>query len=134
MINCTFIIFVICGFIEGLLLFIFKAEIFDYNSELGFDTLAIKVDKKGDIKHYLKDKRKSHHDAPFVLKMWRFLSMVLGTILGWTLLWFLLDQRLNYFLNIDIKWEDIVIFLLSYIGISGRLPVIAESVQTWFRR
>ena len=60
--------------------------------------------------------------------------MILGTFLGWILFWFLIDRRLNYFANTNIAWEDLTIFLLSYIGISGRLSTIAESVQEWFRR
>lgn len=121
------------GLLEGVLLFKYKAEIFDYNSELGFNTIAQKTNK-GSIFYYTKDKRKAHSSSPIVTKAWRLLSIMIGTAIGWILLWFLLEQRLNYLSNPNIYWEDFALFLLSYIGISGRLNTIPESVQQWFKR
>ena len=129
-----FYIFLIIGLIHGLILDRFRTDIFDYNPELDFFTLAINVNKKGEKTYFLRDKRVAYAKAPCAWKIEKFLSTVLGVILGWVLLWFLIDKRLEFFSKTKIKWEDIGLFLLSYIGINGRLPTIAHAVQEWFRR
>ncbi|MBI5151317.1 MAG: hypothetical protein HZA34_01955 [Candidatus Pacebacteria bacterium] len=132
--NCAFFIFLFLGLFEGLILYIYRVDIFDYNSELGFNTLAKNVNRKGEQIYFLRNKKIAYNESPTAQKIWIFLTRILGVVLGWILLWFLLDKRLAYFSNNLIQWEDFALFLLAYIGISGRLPTIPESVQDWFKK
>ena len=130
----TLPLYILAGLVHGILLCIFRVKIYDWNPELGFNTLT-KTAKKG--KEFLgnKDKRSAYKtERPWPQRIEGWIHTVLGTIIGWVLLWFLLEKRLDYFSNIDIKFEDIALFILAYVALKGRLPTIADSVQEWFRR
>lgn len=75
---------------------------------------------------------------PISLKVEIFWHRFMGVFLGWMFLWILLDLRIDLFSG-NPKFEnlslvDLILFLFGYIGINGRLPTIAHSVQEWFRR
>lgn len=132
--NTAFYVFFLIGLFQGFLLAIYRIEIFDYNAELGFYTLAKKVTREGKVVHFLRDKRQAYKESPCVQKIWILFTRVLGVCIGWIMLWLLIDKRLDYFHKSEIKWEDLALFTLAYVGVSGRLPTIAESVQDWFKR
>lgn len=118
-----FIIFAIIGFFFGLFYSIWGYEMFDeYNIDRGKD----------------ENKIKNLKIMPISLKVEIFWHRFTGVFLGWMFLWILLDLRIDLFSG-NPKFEnlslvDLILFLLGYIGINGRLPTIAHSVQEWFRR
>lgn len=125
--------YLLIGVIQGALFTKWQTEIFDWNPELEFNTFA-KTAKRGKEYLLLQDKREAYKIAP---KSWvwaRRIKMFLGVIVGWILLWFILEKRLNYFSKTDVKFEDIALFILALVAIAGRLSTIADSVQEWFRR
>lgn len=127
-------VFLLIGLFEGLVLTILRIDIFDFNTELEYNTIAYKQGEMfqgSEIVKYLQDKRMIK--LPTTKKVWIFLSITTGTILGWSLTWFLFF-RVDILTKSDVSWEDLAILLLAYIGISGRLHTIAESVQDWFKR
>lgn len=77
-------------------------------------------------------------EMPKSLKIERYWHRFAGVFIGWMLMWVLLDKRIKLFSgnpgfdNLGIA--DLALFLLGYIGINGRLPTIAHSVQDWIRR
>lgn len=56
-----------------------------------------------------------------IRRVHQFVLHLLGALVGWLLLYYLLFIKIN-FLDIDIGWEDLLIFLISLIGITGYLP------------
>lgn len=107
-----------------------RMEIFDWNPELGYKTLD-KTSRKSFI-----DRRKIKY--PLVWKINNAVHMFLGVLIGWMILWLLYDKRLKPMLasggSFKLDGTDLALFILGYVGINGRLPTIAGSVQEWFRR
>lgn len=115
--------FVIIGIVFGLYYSIWGNEMFDsYNVDRGVDDKKIKNLKI----------------MPISLKMERFWHRLAGVFIGWMFMWVLLDMRINLFSGIpkfdSLSFVDLVLFILGYIGINGRLPTIAHSVQDWLKR
>lgn len=113
----------ITGTLFGLYYSIWGDEMFDvYNVDVGRDNKKVENLKK----------------MPTSLKIERFWHRFLGVFLGWMFMWILLDMRLDFFFGYprfdNLSFTDLVIFILGYIGINGRLPTIAHSVQDWIRR
>ncbi len=83
-------------------------------------------------------KIKNLKKMPLSLKIERFWHRFVGVFLGWVFLWVLLDFRIDIFSGhpnfSKINLIDLILFVLAYIGINGRLPTIAHSVQDWLRR
>lgn len=126
--------FLLMGIFEGSLLTYYRLQIFDWNTELGYNTVASKTGRRyqnSEIVKYLKDKRAP--EIPIARKVWIFLSISTGTTIGWILLWLLLFN-VKVLEKTNFSFEDIAIFLLTYIGVSGKLHTIPETVQEWFRR
>lgn len=75
---------------------------------------------------------------PFSLRLEKFWHRFTGVFLGWMFLWILLDKRINIFSDTpnfsQLSFTDFLLFILGYIGINGRLPTIAHSVQDWIKR
>ncbi len=91
------------------------------------------VDKRKE----LKDKEKNKEDAPAAWVIERYIHRFLGLVLGWAILFILLDKRLSIFTNPtfnNLGWPDLILFIGGWIGINGRLPTIAHDVQNWFSR
>lgn len=67
---------------------------------------------------------------------WRW-RIFLGILAGWMFFWILFDLRMGLFSGNPIAYElsfiDIILFILGWTGILGRLPSIADSVTQWFR-
>lgn len=86
----------------------------------------------------LKEKMEIIKNAPCIWKAERWLHRFIGVAVGWIIFWILLDQRMNLFSGVpnfsNLGIVDLVLFLLGWIGINGRLPTIAHDVQNWFRR
>lgn len=86
----------------------------------------------------LKEKMEIIKNAPCLWKTERWLHRFSGVVVGWIMFWILLDQRMKLFSGVpdlsSLGIVDLVLFLLGWIGINGRLPTIAHDVQNWFRR
>ena len=118
-----FVTFAIIGILFGLFYTIFGNPIFDYyNVDNGIDT----------------KKQKNLKDMPCSVMLERWWHRFIGVFLGWMFMWVLLDMRVNLFSGnpnfSTLGFTDLILFLLGYIGINGRLPTIAHSVQDWIRR
>lgn len=126
-------VYLFIGMVQGLIFSKWQTDIFDWNPELEFNTIASKT-SKGKIYYFSRDKREAYKGAPKALRLARGIKMFLGIMIGWIILWLLLENRLNYLTNTTIKLEDFTLFILAFVAISGRLPIIADSVQDWFKR
>ncbi len=117
----NFVIFLIIGTFFGLYYSIWGDEIFDtYNPDSGFD----------------KGKKKNIDNFPASVKAERFAHRFIGVLLGWIFVWILFDIRIDLFSENpnfnNLGLVDLILFILGYIGINGRLPTIAHNVQNWF--
>ncbi len=115
-----FLIFAVIGSLFGLFYTIWGDVMFDkYNVDVGLDEKKIKNLKL----------------MPLSLAIERFWHRFTGVFLGWMFMWVLLDQRVDLFSGNpnfnNLGLPDLVLFILGYIGINGRLPTIAHSVQDW---
>ena len=118
-----FALFLVIGIFFGLYYSIWGDEMFDkYNVDTGFNEA----------------KTKNLENMPVSLKVERFWHRFMGVIFGWVFMWVLFDVRIDLFTgkpNFDnLGLADLVLFILGYIGINGRLPTIAHDVQNWFAR
>lgn len=57
-----------------------------------------------------------------VRKIHQFMLHLLGALVGWILLYYLLFIRLDFSSEILLNWEDLLILLIALIGITGYLP------------
>ena len=117
----NFVIFLIVGIFFGLFYSVWGNELFDnYNADNGFD----------------EKKAKNINDFPPSLKVERSIHRFLGVLLGWMFMWILFDMRIDFFTKNpnfnNLGLVDLILFILGYIGINGRLPTIAHNVQNWF--
>lgn len=115
--------FTLFGVAHGVFYSFFRVQIFEYKGDKGY----IRVDGK-----YPMEISKS---APISWRIEHFLHVFLGVIIGWWLLWILLDKRLEIFQNPSFKnlgSVDLVLFILAWIGLNGGLPSVAHSVEKWF--
>lgn len=74
-----------------------------------------------------------------VPRFWRIelhLHVFLGVVIGWIAMWLLIDKHLNLFSGnpnfTQLGVADLILFLIGFIGINGRLPTIAHTIQDWF--
>ena len=116
----VFLIFLIIGTLFGIFYAALGDEIGDiYNVDRGRDTEKIR---------HLKD-------MPIPLRLERFWHRFAGVFIGWMLMWALLDKRIAAFSDnphfTELGFPDLILFLLAYIGINGRLPTVAHSLQDW---
>jgi len=119
-----FCLFLIIGIIFGLFYSVYGEDIFIWNSSPNHQD---EIDKKIKI---------LRNRIPKAYKIEAYFHRFLGVVLGWLILWFLLDKRLNLFSKnsnfTNIGFADFVIFILGWVGINGRLPTIAHTIQNWF--
>jgi len=84
------------------------------------------------------NKIKNLEVMPISVKAERFWHRFLGVFLGWMFVWILLDMRIDLFSGRprfdNLGLADLMLFILGYIGINGRLPTIAHSAQEWLKR
>ena len=114
--------FVIIGIIFGLFYSIWGDDIFEFNLEVEEN---IKVARERRVKK-----------SPLIWKIERFLHRFFGVFVGWMMLWYLLDVRLglfSQFQNVQPDLVDVLVFILAWVGINGRLPTIAHAIQSWFK-
>lgn len=121
--------FLIIGVIHGMFYAIFGDDIFEYNADEHFDQ------NKQPDNNWFKKRRQRIKDAPCAWKVEHFLHRFIGVFLGWLILWFLVDMRLHIFSgfkNYNPSLADLLLLILGYIGINGRLPSIPHAVDKWF--
>lgn len=129
------LIFLSIGSIHTLFYTIFRHGIFEWNADPDENNLQkrkLLKDKRKIIEGKVKDDK-----PPFSWKIDYYLHVFLGIAIGWLLLWILVDKRINFFCKPNFKdlgIADLILFVLGWIGINGRLPTIAHDVQNWFRR
>lgn len=117
------IIFAIVGGIHGLFYAIWGDDIFEYN---------IDNDAQED---WFKKRKEKIKEAPRAWRIEHFLHRFIGVFLGWIILWFLIDERLHAFSsfkNYSFSLGDLILFILGYVGINGRLPSIPHTITDWF--
>lgn len=123
MFSQTFWTYTLFGIAHGLFYAAFRIQVFEYKGDKGY----IMVDGKGPME--------VSNSAPISWKIEHFLHVFFGVLIGWWLLWILLDERLKVFQNPSfgkLEWVDLVLFTLAWIGLNGRLPSVAHSVEKWF--
>lgn len=144
--DSSFFVFLIIGIIFGIF-YSWQAINLGWNGDYGFKHI---IDKVGHFKNQhgeeeskrvpvMVDRRDIFDEdpPPISWQIERVIQSFLGAVLGWLVLWFLLAKRLdvfNEFKNMKLDWWDGVLLIIGYIGINGRLPTIAHSVQEWLRR
>lgn len=130
------IIFLIIGFSHGLFYAIYRIDIFEWHADpdepiVTGNNLRIYPKRK-----LLKEKREFLKKAPWPKRADHFLHIFLGIIIGWFLLWILIDKRIDLFCNPNFKdlgIADLILFLLGWIGINGRLPSIAHVIVDFMK-
>lgn len=84
-----------------------------------------------------KKEREADDNGPLVWRLEQYIHIFIGVFTGWMLLWYLLDIRLSLFdlskQNAELGLVDVGIFLLSVIGINGRLPSIAHAIVDFMK-
>lgn len=110
-----------------------EVEIFSWNPENGYKT------KKNLFKEQWQweDRRKIMEERPCSQRIYRFLLGWLCLFVGWLILLPLimnLASSFNDCCSNRYTFNDVLVLILGLVGISGRLPVIIDSVQEWFKR
>lgn len=141
------IIFVF-SFIQELVFWCWKIDIFDWNAETGSMHLKHIIEKRGKIKKNKEDKfdigyecadrKETYKCAPPAWKIYRFIIELVGIFIGWVLLLFVYNGivaiEASRFKDIGGAWALVFALIVGLVGIFGRLPVIIDSVQSWFKR
>lgn len=137
----TFLILVIIGVLSFFLYVVWGDKIFEFNIDKGWMyTVKVGGKDKG-IKNELykeRSKKESLKDVPCPWLLERYYHRTLGVVIGVAALWILLGPRLRLLYNDPIfnnlSWPGLVLFMIAFLGLNGRLPTIAHSVQDWFKR
>lgn len=133
---------------EGIFWF-WKADIFDWNPETGY--MYLKDKTKNPLKKnsndeqirtkFWQDRKKTYDEDRKKRKLgniYRFILEMIGVFIGWNLIYFFVIKFfcLEVNLNADLGnlWNLLILLIVGLIGISGRIPVIIDSVQDWFKR
>lgn len=122
--NDPFYIFLGLGIAFGLFYATWGNKIFHYNADSGQES-------------NVENKQKNIKKAPWAWKLEQWLHIFIGVFIGWMLFWVLLDLRLKIFNNSELRIDqlgfiDLILFLFAFVGINGRLPTIAHSIEKWF--
>ncbi|MBD3250355.1 MAG: hypothetical protein GF381_02180 [Candidatus Pacebacteria bacterium] len=98
----------------------------------GNDIFLFAPDKK--IEEYLQEKERLKK-APISYKIEAFWHRFIGVFLGWLLLWYLVEIRLDLVDNRNSNPGIIeaFIFIMAWIGMNGRLPSIAHSIVDFLK-
>jgi nitrate/nitrite transporter NarK len=84
------------------------------------------------------DKQKRRQDAWIKNPTWCF-EQYYHRFFGWFIAsisyWLLINRITCFSLGaIELGWTDFLLFLISFVGLNGRLPTLAHSVETWLKR
>lgn len=136
--NVDPIIFFIIAAGHTLFYTVWRHDIFEWNADP--DRILYPNGKKfhTEARKELEEKRKIIKDeAPCAWKIEYYLHVFLGIAMGWIFLWVLIDKRIDFFSDNpnfgDLGFPDLVLFLLGWIGINGRLPSIAHSIVDFMK-
>lgn len=129
-------IFLIIGLIHSLYYAFNRVDIFEWHADPDEPLIVGNEIKTYEKRKMLEKKREILKTAPLAWKVEHFIHIFLGIAIGWFILWILLDRRIDIFhkqnfnnLNIG----DLVLFLLGWIGINGRLPSIAHAIVDFMK-
>jgi len=128
------LIFLIIGVGHTLFYTVFRHDIFEWHadpSEGGNDKRKLLYEKRKIIEGKLQNDK-----PPFAWKVEYYLHVFLGIAIGWVFLWILVDKRIDFFSKPNFKdlgIADLILFLLGWIGINGRLPSIAHSIVDFMK-
>ncbi|HKB88750.1 MAG TPA: hypothetical protein VKC53_03820 [Patescibacteria group bacterium] len=145
------LLFLICSrffwvsLFQELVFWNWKTQIFNWNPqnrEMDKVTLTSnrvnlnKKDGKEQDVHEWRDIKDVYSEAPLVWKIYRFILELVGIFVGWNLIYFAVMRfiQLQYEQDIGNLWNLLLALILGLIGIAGRIPVIVDSVQDWFKR
>jgi len=134
----VFIVLLAVGILSSWFYVIKGNEVFEFNSGKGY-FYTIHEAKGGKVVSVEKDKRDilNSKDTPQSWRCERFYHRALGVATGFIALLLLLLQNgafSNKFDFTNLGWPDLILFMTAFIGLNGRLPTIAHSVQEWFKR
>lgn len=132
--------------IQELIFWFYKVEIFNWNPQnrlmdlVSINKNPISVNKKDGKEQILRewqDFRKVYKKAPLSWKIYRFILEFICIFIGWNL-FALFVHKFNqlWYPHADIGnlWNLILLLIIALIGIAGKLPIIIDSVQDWFKR
>lgn len=137
------IVILILSVIQQVVFWIWKSDIFDWNPELKYMHPVVRTSKKkspyfdkNNWQIKWKNRKDTYKNAPVAWKLYRFVLEFLGVFIGWNLISTFVIIFLNRDLNLDTSdsWSLLLLLIIGLIGISGRLPVIIDSVQDWFKK
>lgn len=129
-------IFFTIGLIHSLWYAINRINIFEWHADPDQPMIVGNEIKSYEKRKLLDEKRKILKTAPLAWKIDHFLQIFLGIATGWFIFWILLDKRINIFdkQNFNsLNAGDLVLFLLGWIGINGRLPSIAHAIVDFMK-
>jgi hypothetical protein len=125
---CVFLVFAI---LHTLFYTIFRHGIFEWNADPSPENRAILKVKRDIIEGKIKNDK-----PPFGWTVDYYLQVFLGVATGWVFLWILTEKRINLFDKPDfanLGVADLILFLLGWIGINGRLLSIAHGITDLMR-
>lgn len=98
---------------------------------------AFDIFHKFNIKDGIKKEEETNFkNAPRLWKLELHMHVFIGVVIGWIAMWILVDKRLHLFSSnsdyTQLGFPDLILFLIGFVGINGRLPTIAHTIQDWF--
>ena len=130
------LIFLIIGLPHALFYTINRVNIFDWHPNPDEPIIVGSEIKYYENRRLLKEKLDNIKKAPMAWKVEHFLHVFTGVVIGWVCFWILLDKRINIFGQqnfSNLNLGDLVLFLLGWIGINGRLPSIAHAIVDFMK-
>lgn len=128
------IIFLLIALIHTGFYTFFRHDIFEWNADPNegrIDKRKLLYEKRNIIEGKIKDDK-----PPFAWKIDYYFHLFLGIAVGWIFLWILVDKRIDFFHKPNFKdlgIVDLILFLLGWIGIYGRLPSIAHTIVDFLK-
>lgn len=129
-------IFLIIGLVHSLYYAIERINIFEWHADPDEPVVVGSQLQTYEKRKLLTEKLKILRTAPLAWEVEHFLHVFLGIATGWFLLWILVDKRIDLFgkqnFN-NLQFADLILFLLGWIGINGRLPSIAHAIVDFMK-
>ena len=140
-------IIVIISLIETIILKIYWIKIFDWipENKLLIPNLKVEIGEKLKEENLSRtecvwgSRYEAMKEAPRPWYIYRFIIDFIGVFVGWILLYYTLWPMILQIMEYDqsefkITWEIVFVIIIGLVGISGKLPIIIDSVQSWFKR
>lgn len=142
------LLLLLISLIQEIIFWKWKVEIFDWNPETK-DLYPEVVTEEGEElptdknevptrKLRWKSRKEIYRESPCAWRIYRFILETGGIFVGWYLLIFtykaFMSVEISGFENISGILSLLMALIIGLIGVSGRIPIIIDSVQEWFRR